>query len=183
VPQTRFVDDPQLGNRKCRGNQRIGHIGVGQFRAHSLASRSDDGRVVEGRVWEVVDREPRRVVGYRRIEVRRHQRDVRRRDDSTPRVSLHVTASLELLEKPDFRQVHLDCEVTTQGRPESLVLTQWSSRQRPEMLEGLESALPQQNVKGALSYLEDRRENFVLEPPRRIDAAAWGENWLIHFLT
>jgi hypothetical protein len=51
------------------------------------------------------------------------------------------------------------------------------------MLEGLESALPQQNVKGALSYLEDRRENFVLEPPRRIDAAAWGENWLIHFLT
>jgi hypothetical protein len=51
------------------------------------------------------------------------------------------------------------------------------------MLEGLESALPQQNMKNTPTYLENRRENLVLEPPRRVDPVARGENWMIHFLT
>jgi hypothetical protein len=51
------------------------------------------------------------------------------------------------------------------------------------MLEGLDSALPQQDVKNTRPYLEDHRENFVLEPPRRIDVAARDENRLFRFLT
>jgi hypothetical protein len=56
--------------------------------------------VVEGRVGKKVDGEPRRVTRQRRIDVRRHQSDVRRGDNPPARVTVRVAARLELLVLP-----------------------------------------------------------------------------------
>ena len=157
MAETSLVHDPQLRDSEGHRHECVRHVGVGQFRAESLTSGSDDRRVVEGRGRKIIYGEPRGIARYRRIQIRRDQGDVGRRDDPSSRIPADVAAGLQLLEKTNIGEVHLRCEMAAERRTESLRTAERTTGQRPVLGEGFLRPLPQQGMKFPASNLKHHR--------------------------
>src|SRR2546428_13159696 len=100
--------------------------------------------MVERECREVVDRMPVGVPRKLRIDVARHEPEVRRRELPFLRRALRIAQRLELLEVRQLMHVDLLGEVAADRLLECVALGEIAARKRPMPFERLPRALPEE---------------------------------------
>src|SRR5471030_2866940 len=149
------VEATELRDRECVRRQREAGVRVRELRTEPLPAREHDRAVVERQLRQLVDGMPARVARYRRVEIARDEAEICSRQLPAQGIALGVAARLELLEMGELLDVDLGGEMTPDRLLERLAGLELTARERPGSGEGLEGALPEQNVQAAVSYLED----------------------------
>jgi hypothetical protein len=111
VAEGRAIDHPELGDRERRRREREADVRVRELGAQPLAPGQGDVAVVERHRGQVVDGVPGRVLGDARVDVRRHEAEVRRGDEPLLRIAPGVAPRLELLQVGEVADVDLGREM------------------------------------------------------------------------
>ena len=154
VPERGLVDRPKLRDREGRGSEGKAEVRVGELGAEPLAAREHDLTVVEGELRQVTDGMPVRVAGYSRIDVRRHEAEVRGPENPRARMAIGLAERHQLLQVGKLAHVDLRREVAPDRLLEGLPIVEVSTRQGPGSEERLPRPLPEQDLKLAPPHLE-----------------------------
>ena len=166
VPERRLVDRSKLGDREGRRRQSKADVGVRELGPEPLTAREDDLPMVEGKVRQVADWMPGRVVGHRRVDVLRDEAEVGGSEDPRARVAIGVAERDQLLQVRQLSDVDLRGQVAPDRVLERLAVIQVAAGQGPRSEEWLPCTLPEENLELALSHLQHDRECLMARRDR-----------------
>jgi L-aspartate oxidase len=161
VPERRFVDVAQLGQREVLRGEREADVRVRELAAQAITAREDDLPVIEGRRGQYIHAMPGRIGRDSWIEAERDEPEIRGRELPVVGVPRGVAPRAELLQVRDLADVDLRREVPENRVLERLVGDQRSPWERPCARERRPGTLPEQDTECSVAHLEDGCERDV----------------------